>query len=291
MKKRNIIIAAITLSLIGAAVLGACSYNYVGDKSSGVTSYSTEDCVEAEYSSEDFQTEEYSEPITQTSDNATTTSTDAEKISFGQKLIKDVNVTIETTDPTQTLEVLQAKTLLADGYVEYSYVTSDSGHWPNSDTTTGYVTLRIPAEQYDSFMKSIGDCGTIIYESSSVQDVTSDYMDSESRVSNLKAEEERLQTLLEKAESLDEIFLIEDKLSDIRSTIEYYESSLQYYDSQTAYSTFSIELKQPDKATNHIPAILIYAVLLLIVLKVLKTLFKKVKTISWRKKPWKTEES
>ncbi len=61
-------------------------------------------------------------------------------------------------------------------------------------------------------------------QSESAEDVTLQYTDTESRIASLKNEQERLNALLEKADTLENIFKLEERLTEVRYELENYQS-------------------------------------------------------------------
>lgn len=71
--------------------------------------------------------------------------------------------------------------------------------------TTGELVLRVPSKKTGSLTSYIAQNSTVTKQSSQVLDVTDAYIDTESRLSALKAEKQALEALLNKAGSLSDI--------------------------------------------------------------------------------------
>ena len=65
-----------------------------------------------------------------------------------------------------------------------------------------------------------------------MDDVTLRYVDVDSHKKALETEQERLLALLEKAENVEDIITIENRLSDVRYELENYESQIRLLDNQ-----------------------------------------------------------
>lgn len=83
----------------------------------------------------------------------------------------------------------------------------------------------------------------------STEDVTLSYVDMESRVSALETEKAALETLLAKAETVDDIIIIRNQLTDVIYEIESYESRLRAYDNLIEYTTISIHISEVERVT------------------------------------------
>ena len=82
------------------------------------------------------------------------------------------------------------------------------------------------------------------YSSENNDDVSEKYFDTEARLSSAKLREERLLDILSKAESLDNVLLLESELADVRYEIESLSGTLRRYDSLISYSTINIDLNE-----------------------------------------------
>lgn len=81
----------------------------------------------------------------------------------------------------------------------------------------------------------------------SVQNVTGDYVDTQSRLKTLHTEQARLLDLMSHAQAMGDIVTIEQKLTDVEGQIETYEGRLKNLADQVAYYTVQISL-QPTSA-------------------------------------------
>lgn len=158
-----------------------------------------------------------------------------------RKLIKDVSISAETKEFDKLTAAIEAKAAAVSGYVESSSV---SGNVQNGETRWGYYTVRIPTDRLDEFMDSAFEYANIISKSEQLTDITLKYTDTESRITALRTEQERLTELLAEADSVDTLIILEDRLSEIRYELQNYESQLRIYDNQVSYSTVRIDVSE-----------------------------------------------
>ena len=170
--------------------------------------------------------------------NGSGKSEDAAAVSGGQKLIRKIRLTVETDDYQGFIEALNGKIAELGGYVE-DMEASTSGITPRAT-----IVVRVPANQLSALTDGVAGIGNITYKHDSQQDVTLQYVDTESRISALRTEQERLLALLEQAENLTEVLEIEDRLSYVRYELESYERSLRALANQVEYATATIEVSQ-----------------------------------------------
>ncbi len=165
-----------------------------------------------------------------------------------RKLIKNVNLSVETETFEELLATITEKTESFSGYIEESYTYNGSNYYGRG-TRNASMTIRIPAQQLDAFLSSVSEVSNVISRNDSVSDVTLQYVDMESHKKALTAEQDRLLELLEQAESVEDIITIESRLSDVRYQIESMESQLRTLQNQVSYSTVYLDIQEVEKLT------------------------------------------
>lgn len=166
----------------------------------------------------------------------------------GQKLIKDVSMSVETRTFDDFINVLTTQIGSLGGYVENSDVSGGSYQYENY--RTGYIVARIPADQLDGFVTIVKENGNVIRTSEQTTDVTLQYVDIESRLKALKIEQETLMTLLENATKMEDIIAIQSQLTQVRYEIESKESQIRTYDNLVNYSTVRIDISEVERETQ-----------------------------------------
>ena len=165
-----------------------------------------------------------------------------------RKLIKTVNLSVETETFDELLATITEKTESFSGYIEESYTYNGSNYYGRG-TRNASMTIRIPAQELDGFLSSVSEVSNVISRNDSVSDVTLQYVDMESHKKALTAEQDRLLELLEQAESVEDIITIESRLSDVRYQIESMESQLRTLQNQVSYSTVYLDIQEVEKLT------------------------------------------
>ena len=167
-----------------------------------------------------------------------------------RKLIKTFDVSIEVKNYDETITEIKDFVSSVNGYIEnYS---SDTYYNNGNKYNNGNFTIRIPKESYEGTKSLLKELGEISYENENTQDVTSQYIDTQSRLEAKKVEEDRLLELLSQAESVDDIIKIEERLGNIRAEIESYESSLKNWDKLVSYSTIYVYVQEVDSQISSV---------------------------------------
>ena len=162
-------------------------------------------------------------------------------VEAGRKLIKEVDMSIETKHFDDFVSALEEEVHRVGGYLENSSIGGVSYHSSDSNRSA-WFTARIPVESLERFINSIGANGNVTNISRNVRDITLEYVDVEGRIETLEAELERLDELMEQAMSLEDILAIEAQISDVRYELESYQSQMNTYNNLIDYSTVSINV-------------------------------------------------
>lgn len=166
-----------------------------------------------------------------------------------RKLIRTVDLQIQTKEFDTVLTSVQERVQELGGYVEQSSIDSGSTYY-SSYNRYSYLTVRIPSDKLDGFLENVKETANVTNISESTEDITLRYVDAESRKIALETEQSRLLTLLEKAETVEDIITIESRLSEVRYQLESYTSQLRTFDNQVDYSTVHINIHEVDRETK-----------------------------------------
>lgn len=166
-----------------------------------------------------------------------------------RKLIKTVDMSVETKEFDTLMETLEVRVQELGGYIENLDTYNGSVYSGYHSSRNASMTLRIPQDRLEEFLKTISDICNVIRRSDSVEDVTLTYVDLESHRDALKTEQSRLLELLEQAESMEDILVIEERLTNIRYQLESMESSLRTIDNQVNFSTVYLSVSEVKELT------------------------------------------
>ena len=182
---------------------------------------------------------------TQASANVPDTQNPAEQ---PRKWIVTVKMEAETDDLDVLLAQLEGKIAALSGYVEDQQIYNGSAY---SGRRYRYanLTVRVPADQVEAFTEHMSGISNIISKNKSMDDVTLQYVATESRMKALKAEEERLLELMAQAENMSDLLQIEARLTDVRYELESVTSQLRVYDNLVDYATIHLNLTEVQEYT------------------------------------------
>lgn len=164
-----------------------------------------------------------------------------------RKMIRDVNMHLETMEYDKTIAALEQSIAAYGGYVE-TMSQSGSRYSSSYGLESMNVTARIPAERLDAFLNQVNGMGNVLSKNLSTRDVTASYVDVQSRLEVLRNEKTVLDGIMKSATNTKDMLEAQDRLYDVIEEIESHEAVLRSYDSLVAYSTVSIyveEVKEP----------------------------------------------
>lgn len=172
----------------------------------------------------------------------------------GRKLIKNVNLNVETEQFDVLVPSLESRVTALGGYIEDMSSYSRGNNYSSDYVGTKYLrhadmTVRMPKENLDTFLDEVGEQTNVVSRSENVTDVTLQYVDLESHKKALTTEQNRLLELMEKAETVEDIITIEGRLSEVRYQIESMESQLRTYDNKIDYSTVYLFIDEVERYT------------------------------------------
>ena len=166
-----------------------------------------------------------------------------------RKLIRRITLDAETENMDTLLSGIDAKVAELGGYVESRQVYSGSSYVSYEQSRYASLTIRIPAERLDEFVGHVGDVSNVTSTSEASEDVTLNYVATESRMKALQAEEDRLLALIDEAANLSELLQLEARLTEVRTELESVTSQLKLYDNLVDYGTVNLSISEVKQYT------------------------------------------
>lgn len=158
----------------------------------------------------------------------------------GEKIIRDVRYEIRS----KTFEVdLEFLTRLPDQFGGKVETVDQGTNYYGSDEQRYYnVTYRIPTDRLDDFLAELEKDRPIFHKYYNQYTVTDTYNQTEARLNTLIATEERYLSLLEKAESIEDIIAVEQALTNVQSEIEWLTITKDRFDKDIDYTAVRVSL-------------------------------------------------
>lgn len=156
-------------------------------------------------------------------------------------IIRTADMSITAADTEATLAQIAAMADSSGGWVVSSNI------YQSSDTyKTGYVTIRVPAEGFQSVLDAISGLAVEVTNlSTSGQDVTEEYVDLSARLSNQEATAARLRQFLEESTNVEDALAVNVELSRVEGEIEALKGRIQFLEQSSAFSSITVNVS-PD---------------------------------------------
>ena len=173
-----------------------------------------------------------------------------------EKIIYTAHADIETVEFDETIEKVYDMLNLNGAFIESSYI----GGRNYVQSYTGYqtyrsanFTLRIPKERFEAVTEGLDFLGNVTSLRTDAQNITSQFLDTDSRLTSYRIQEERLLAMLEKADTVADMITIESSLSEVRYNIESLTSTLKNWQTQVDYSTLMLYISEVERYTETVP--------------------------------------
>lgn len=233
---------SLLLALLLAVTLFGCGASGSDSRAeSNSSAYSSESATGGDYwAAEDAQYDYSEQPQTPDGTSATDTG-DTNAV----KMIYSGYMELETQDFDKANADIEELVKELGGYFQQSSVSNGS-----SGYRYGSYTIRVPVAEFETFFQQAGEVCHMTYKNANADNISESYYDTEARLETARIKLERLQALLARATSMEDIITIESAISETEWSIEELSGTLRHYDAQVDYSTIDVELREVYKLSG-----------------------------------------
>jgi Domain of unknown function (DUF4349) len=158
-------------------------------------------------------------------------------------VIRKGNVELRADDVGKAqFEVQRVVDHYAGEVSEEKTTTDDDG-----DAAYTRMVLRIPTEQFGDAMTALKEVGELVAANSSEDDVTTQLIDTQTRLRAQQRSIARITVLFDRAESIRDIMAIESELSRRQADLDSLERQLAFLRGQTSMSTITVSIDEIPK--------------------------------------------
>ena len=167
---------------------------------------------------------------------------------LGQRqVISQGSMSVEVPDVPTAAARVRAIAEGAGGFVEQ---LSSFGVGEAQEST---LTVRVPQAEFFSVFEQIKALGEVQNENAGSEDVTERFIDLEARLKSAQREELSLLTLLDRAEKISEILIIEQELTRVRTELERLQGQLNFLERRVDLASITVFLTPPQKDNGQAP--------------------------------------
>jgi len=157
-------------------------------------------------------------------------------------VIKNADLSIVVSDVNGRMKDIQVMAEQMGGFVVSSNLYKSYTN-NNIEVPEAQIVVRVPAEKLDDALEQIKkDAVDVQNETVSGQDVTSEYVDLQSRLKNLEDAEAQLDDILKKATDTTDVVSIFNQLVSYREQIEVIKGQIKYYDESASLSVITVRI-------------------------------------------------
>lgn len=163
-----------------------------------------------------------------------------------EKIIYSASATVETTDFDATITALSELIAQYEGFVESSSSSSGNYYQKSRGTASRSASylIRIPSKHFNTLMGSLSTLGNIPYSNTFTENISAQYYDVQARLTAYETQETRLLEMMAIAETVEDIILLEDRLTELRYNIESLQSTINNWDRQVSYSSINLSIEE-----------------------------------------------
>ena len=158
-------------------------------------------------------------------------------------IIKSADMRLLVEDSDRAIERVTQVVDDTGGYIISSRVWNQP-HLDGKNYKYATITMGVPVESFERALNRLRDLSIeVLDETASGEDVTDQYVDLQSQLTNLEATRERIKSFLEDAQTVDEALRINQQLSEIERQIEEIKGRINYLQDRSSYSTITVTLE------------------------------------------------
>jgi hypothetical protein len=163
-----------------------------------------------------------------------------------RKLARRADIALTVTDVDAAAGKVRAIAASARGLVLSESISSE----PDSPDQGGFstITISVPAEALDATLDRLAELGEVHSRHTYTDDVTAQYVDTESRVKTMEASVERVRALMGQATRLADIVSLEAELSRRQADLEAMQAQLAALEDSVQLAPVEVSLSTDEAA-------------------------------------------
>ena len=152
-----------------------------------------------------------------------------------RKIVTNVDMNVRVDDVNGAMELVTDLVDTSGGFVVSVSRTEDEFE------SFAFMSFRVPSTVLESTLSRVRDISERVErENRSSQDVTTEFVDVEARLGNLRAAEQQLMVLFERSGKVSDVLEVQRELTNMRGQIESLQGRLNYLSQTTATSLVSV---------------------------------------------------
>jgi hypothetical protein len=164
---------------------------------------------------------------------------------FERKLARRADISITVADVDAAAAKVRAIAASAKGLGVAEAISSE----PDDPAMGGFstITISVPTDELDATLDRLADLGEVHSRNASTDDVTAQYVDTESRVKTMQASVDRVRALMSQATKLGDIVALEAELSRRQADLEATQTQLAALKDSVAMAPIEVRLSTDEQ--------------------------------------------
>ncbi len=173
-------------------------------------------------------------------ESSAATANEKQAAPFGRMVIRNATLSLLIKNADEAERAARAIVERLGGYVLESSTSGDV------EQRSARLVFKVPVEQFDTAINNLEALAIKVQNRSITgQDVTEEFVDTQSRLRNLEATETRLLEFLEQAKTVEEALMVNQQLTELQGQIEQARGRIEFLQQSVAFSTITLDL-QPE---------------------------------------------
>ncbi len=156
------------------------------------------------------------------------------------QLIRTANLRLSVRSIDQTLTAIRQLVQQQQGDI-YNF---DDIRGNDNDRRSASLEIKVPQDRLDPTIEALGKLGNVISTQVKSEDVTTQIVDTEARLKNLRQQETMTQKIMERAGSVKDVLAVSQELAQVRQQIEQLDAQVKQLKGQVAFSTVTLSLEE-----------------------------------------------
>jgi hypothetical protein len=158
-------------------------------------------------------------------------------------IIKNGEMNLMVADTDRAIDQVTSIAVNSGGYIVGSRT------WFDGEFKLAMLTLGVPVDQFEAVQRALRALAvSVLNDTASGQDVSDEYVDLQSRLTNLEATAARIREFLAQAKDVEEALRVNRQLTEVENEIEQIKGRMNYLRDRAAFSTITVNL-EPQRPT------------------------------------------
>jgi len=161
-----------------------------------------------------------------------------------RKIMKTANAQLEVDKKSYDSAKLSLEGLVSKHNGYYTSKNERKTTYGDSDYRTFTMTFKVPVEVFEAAISDLRNVAEVESLNINANDMTTQYMDTLAYLDNYKLEKKKLEELYNRASKIEDLIMVQERITQVQRMIDSYEQQLKNIDRTTDYSTVYVTLSE-----------------------------------------------